>query len=181
MDRPRTRSKADCRSVVTMCGCPSRCSCRGPCRDAAHRDERTSAVKRPASSLAIRSSETTKSSQPSLALERSRGFIWAATAAYSSAGSAKQQPRDRRARTFATASRRRCRPRRRYCPKRRAPRRWRRRCWYRAGRRRARLHAVHDVADGELRVLVIDDDRAAVAAPVAGARAERHLGRLLRP
>ena len=45
----------------------------------------------------------------------------------------------------------------------------------------ARLHAVHDVADGELRVLVDDDDRAAVAAPVTGARAERHLGRVAQP
>ena len=42
----------------------------------------------------------------------------------------------------------------------------------------ARLHAVHHVADGELRVLVDDDDRAAVAAPVTGARAERHVGRV---
>ena len=42
----------------------------------------------------------------------------------------------------------------------------------------AGLHAVHHVADGELGVLVHDDDRAAVAAPVAGARAERHVGRV---
>ena len=41
-----------------------------------------------------------------------------------------------------------------------------------------RLHAVHDVADDELRVLVDDDDGPAVAPPVTGARAERHLGRI---
>src|SRR6202453_3406825 len=40
------------------------------------------------------------------------------------------------------------------------------------------LHAVHHVAHDPLRVLVDDDEGPAVAAPITGARAERHLGRI---